>query len=280
MTIATRDQLINALGNNNTQFVFDKASVASQISGAYASLWRATGQPGQGAIPGAAAVCDHTLAGAIPFTQQTGGATSYLAQLESSNGNANTLFEIHDRLMHMGGLSGTVVTAQTVNLDLNANLGTANLDARKGAANFRDVLWFMEWYTATGASVVNATVNVTYNDGTSADLSVVQLLASRPGGHMILLNSFIPAADSGKYIRDINSVTLSATTGTAGSFGFTATRMRGSIFLPVASPARYKEDWASLGLNEIFNSSCLFGVLLLSTASTGAHRAFGKIAHG
>lgn len=38
MTIATRDQLINAMGNNFSRFLLDKASVASQ-AGTYVSLW-------------------------------------------------------------------------------------------------------------------------------------------------------------------------------------------------------------------------------------------------
>ena len=53
MTIATRDQLIDGLGNNSSRLVIDKASIASQAAGTFVSLWRATGQPGQGAIPAA-----------------------------------------------------------------------------------------------------------------------------------------------------------------------------------------------------------------------------------
>ena len=77
MTISTRDHLINALGNNASRFVIDKASLSNAAAGQFHSLWRATGQPGQGAIPGAAAVCDNTLTGAMGFSQQTAPATSY-----------------------------------------------------------------------------------------------------------------------------------------------------------------------------------------------------------
>ena len=58
MTISTRDQLIDALGNNSSRFILDKASISSQAAGTFVSLWRATGQPGQGVIPGAAAACN------------------------------------------------------------------------------------------------------------------------------------------------------------------------------------------------------------------------------
>ena len=279
MTISTRDQLIGAMGNNSSRLVIDKASISSQTANSFVSLWRATGQPGQGAIPGAAAVCDNTMTGAMQFTQQTSPATSYLGILEAMCSNAGSTLEIHDRLMHMGGLNGTVATAQTVNVDISANLATANLDARKGDANYSDVQWWLEWYTATGSTAVTATVNVTYNDGTSGNLTAVPLAATRPASHMIPLNSLIPAADSGKYIRDVNTVTLSATTGAAGSFGVTATRYRAAIFKPLAN-SRFTADWAGLGLPEISNSSCLFPIQLTTSTLTGSVRATGKIIHG
>ena len=279
MTISNRDAFINALANNSTRLIIDKASISNTVAGQVHSLFRATGQPGQGSIPGAAAVCNNTLTGAMNFTQQTSPATSYLAQLEGLCSNALTTLEIHDRLMHMGGLSGTVTTAQTVNVDLDANLATDNLAARIGDSNYSDVQWWMEWYTDTGATASNATINVTFNDGTSANLSVQAVGGTVRASRMIPLNVLIQAADSGKYIRDVNNVTLSASTGTAGSFGFTATRARGSVFKPIAN-ARFKETWTSLGLTEIPNSSCLFPVQIAGTTTTGTVRATGKIIHG
>mgnify|MGYP000867967424 CR=1 FL=1 len=279
MTITTRDQLIDAMANNSSRVIFDKASIASQTANSFCSMWRATGQPGQGAIPTAAAVCNDSLLGCVGFAQQTSPATSYLTILEGVTSNAAMTLEIHDRLMHMGGLSGTVITAQTVNLDISANLATDDLGARKGDANYSDVQWWLEWYTATGSSVVTATVAVTYNDGTTGNLTAQSLAATRPASHMIPLNGLIPAAAAGKYIRKVDSVTLSATTGTAGSFGVTATRYRAANFLPLAN-ARFTADWAALGLPEILNNSCLFAVMLTSTTSTGTLRATGKISHG
>ena len=278
MTISTRDQLISALGNNSSRFVIDKASIASQAAGTFVSLWRATGQPGQGAIPAAAAVCDNTLTGAMGFTQQVAPATSYGAWANAVCSNSAMTLEIHDRLMHMGGLNGTLTTAQTVNLDVNANLASGNLDKRKGDSNFSDIQWWLEWYTATGSTAVTATVSVTYNDGTTGTLSA-PLAATRPASFMLPLNGLIPAAAAGKYIRNVNSVQLSATTGTAGSFGVTATRPRMTMPLLLANKMEVF-DWAALGLPEIANSSCLFPVILTSTTSTGTVRGGGKLAHG
>ncbi len=278
MTITTRDQLIDALGNNSSRLVIDKASISNAAAGQFHSLWRATGQPGQAAIPAAAAVCNNALTGALNFAQQTSPATTYGTWANAMCSNNATTLEIHDRLMHMGGLSGTSTGSQTVNLDINANLASNNLDARKGDANFSDVQWWMEWYTDTGSTAVTATVGVTYNDGTTGTLSVA-LAATRRASLMIPLNGFIPAAAAGKYIRDIATVQLSATTGSAGSFGFTATRPRMTMPLPLANKME-TFDWAALGLPEIFNSSCLMILQVASTTTTGTVRGGGKLSHG
>jgi hypothetical protein len=279
MAITNRDELINAMANNNSRILIDKGSIASQAAGTFVSLWRAVGQPAQAAIPGAAARCTNSTTGAIQFTQQTAPATSYITILESLCGNSTATIEIHDRLMHMGGLSGTVTTAQTVGVDIDANLASDNIDARKGDSNYSDIMWWLEWYTATGSTAVNATVNVTFNDGTSNNLTNASLLATRPASFMLPLNSLVQPADAGKYIRDVNTVTLSATTGTAGSFGVTATRYRAGNFMPLAN-SRYTSDWAQLGLPEVHNSSCLFPIILTTTTSSGLLRATGKISHG
>lgn len=279
MTITTRDQLINAMCNNSSRLVIDKASLSNAAAGQFHSLWRATGQPGQGAIPGAAAVCTNALTGAMQFTQQTAPATSYLGIMEGLCSNSATVLEIHDRLMHMGGLNGTLTTAQTANVDIGANLATSNLDVRKGDANYSDIQWWLEWYTDTGGTAVTATVNVTYNDDTSGNLTGVSLAATRRASFMQPLNGLIPSADSGKYIKDVNTVTLSATTGTAGSFGVTATRYRAALYKPLAN-ARFTADWAGLGLPEIPNTSCLMLIQLAGATSTGTIRATGKIIHG
>ena len=273
------DNLVKALGNNSSRIVLDKASIASQTVNSYCSLWRATGQPGQGAIPTVVATCNNTTVGTIGFNQQMSPSTSYGAYLEIATGNAAMTMELHDRLANMGGLNGTLTTAQSVNLDLNTLLATDNIDTRKGDANYSDVQWWLEWYTATGGTAVTATIVVTYNDGTTGNLSVLSLAAARPASHMIPLNSLIPSAQSGKFIRGIVSVTLSATTGTAGNFGVTVTRPRMTLSSPFAN-FKFIADWAQLGLPEIYNSSAIFPIVLTSTTSTGTVRGGGKIAHG
>ena len=279
MTITSRDQLIDAMGNSSSRFILDKASIASQAAGSYVSMWRATGQPGQGAVPTTAAVCTTALTGAMIFAQQTAPATSYGAYMEVVTSNSAMTVEIHDRIAHMGGLNGTLTTAQTVGIDLSTLLSTSNVGVRIGDANYSDVQWWLEWYTATGATAATATVAVTYDDGTSGNLTALSLAATRPAGLMVSLNALIPAASSGKYIRAVNTVTLSSTTGAIGSFGVTATRIRMASMGPVAN-LKTISNWADLGFPEIANSACLFPIVLTSTTSSGTLRGGGKIIHG
>lgn len=278
MTITTRDQLISALGNNSSRFIIDKASLPNASAGQYFSLWRATGQPGQGAIPTAAATCNNALTGAMNFSQQVDPATSYGAWANAVCSNSAVTIEVHDRLMHMGGLNATLLTAQTVALNLNG-VTADNMVKRIGDANFSDVQWWLEWYADTGATASNATIAVTYSDGTTGNLTVVAVGGTVRASRMIPLNNLIPAAAAGKYIRSIDSVTLSASTATAGNFGFTASRPRMTMPLLLANKME-TFDWAALGFPEIFNSSCLWPIELCSATTTGTVRGGGKIAHG
>lgn len=279
MTIDTADALISAMGNNSSRLIIAKASLSNVTAGGFHSLWRATGQPGQGAIPTGVEVCDNTLLGSIQFAQQTPPATSYMGILETACSNAGTTLEIHDRLCHFGGLNGTLTTAQTVGMDLSTLLATSNLDARRGDANYSDVQWWLEWYTDTGATASTVTVAVTYNDGTTGNLTGQALAATRRASNMIALNPLIPAAASGKYIRGVTSVTLATSTGTAGNFGVTATRYRAANYQPIAN-ARFTADWSALGLPEIKNESCLFAIQVPGATTTGVVSAAGKIVHG
>ena len=276
--ITGRDQLIDALANNSSRIVIDKASIANAAAGQYHSLWRATGQPGQGAIPAAAANCNQSTTGCLTFNQQTAPATSYLAYLEAASSNSAMTLEVHDRLRHMGGLNGTLTTAQTVGLDFNG-VTADNMAERIGDANYSDIQWWLEWYADTGPTVTTAGVAVTYSDGTTGNLTGVSLAATRRASFMQSLNGLIPAAAAGKFIRAVNTVTLSATTGAAGNFGVTATRLRGTLFMPIAN-AKFSADWASLPINTIPNSACPFIVVMPGTTNTGTLRGGGKIAHG
>ena len=121
---------------------------------------------------------------------------------------------------------------------------------------------------------VSATGAVAYNDVTTGNI-VVALAATTRAGRMMPVVSAV----AGKFIKQINSVTLSATTGTAGNFGITATRPRTAVHTFVAN--KYETfDWAQLGSPEVPSDACLALIMLCNTTTTGTVRGQGKIAHG
>ena len=131
-------------------------------------------------------------------------------------------------------------------------------------------------YTDGGATASNATINVTFNDASTANLSVQAVGGTLRAGRLIPLTPLIASGDQGKYIRGINSVTLSASTGTAGNFGFTAARPR--TILPLHVAGKYESfDWAQLGLPVVPNDACLMLAVYTSTTSSGTLRGGGKI---
>lgn len=271
MTITTRDQLINALGNSTDRQVIDKASLANTVAGQVFSLWTTTGTPGAGVAPTTAAVCNSALTGAFGFTNQTSPATSYLGWMALQAGNSATNIEVHDRLAHMGGLSGTVTTAQGA-LSL---VTTAPSAARIGDVNYDEVQWWLEVYVAMGATAVNATVAVTYDDNSTGNLAAIALAATPRQGRMYPLISAV----AGRYIKAVTSVTLSASTLTAGNFGITATRPRTSVSMPLLQKTE-TYDWAQLGFPEIPNDACLMLLMTCGTTTTGTIRGQSKIVHG
>lgn len=262
MTISTLDGLIDAMGNSAQRLVVNKASIASQVAGGFTSLWRATGTPAQGATPAAAAVCTSALTGSFGWTNPTSPARSYLSRLYLLSANSGTDVQFHDRLAHMGGLSGTVTTAQTANVDVSGS--TNNLTNRRGDSNYSDVQWWLEWYTATGSTAVTATVTYTNAAGTSGRTTTVSLAASVAASRMLPI-----IGSGGEFIQSVQTVQLSATTGTAGSFGVTATRGIGGISLGLANGGSVA-DWAGLGLPRVHDDACLFMVLVPTTTSSGA----------
>jgi len=277
MAISNVDGIVDALANNSSRMIIDKASIANMTAGGFASLWRATGQPAQGAIPTAAAVPTSATTGAISFVNQTAPVSSYIGWLNANSPNGGTNIEIVDRLSHFGGLVLNVTTQQNITgLDLST-LGV--VAARLGDANYSDVQWFLEVYADGGGTASNATINVTYNDATTGNLNVVAVGGTLRASRLIPLTPLIPTGQQGKYIRGINNVTLSASTGTAGNFGFTAVRPRTSVALNLGNKTE-AFDWAQLGFPEVANDSCLQFIMVCITTSTGTLRGGGKIAHG
>jgi hypothetical protein len=77
-----------------------------------------------------------------------------------------------------------------------------------------------------------------------------------------------PAGTVGKWIKTVDSVTLSATTGTAGSFGVTAIKRLAS-FASIAANYADTKDFAALSMPKVGANACINAVYWTTTTSTG-----------
>jgi hypothetical protein len=270
--------IARALAVDKSPFIIDKASLANGVAGTLYSLWRATGQPAQGAIPTTAALCTKALTGAVSFDNQTAPKSTFLGALSITNSsNSGMSFLVRDRIAHQAGIVLNITTSQTTNLPIDLQT-LAPAAARLGAADYSDIEWFLDVYGDGGATASNATVNVTYNDGTTGNLNVIAVGGTLRIGRSISLTPFIPNTVPAKFIRGINSVTLSASTGAAGNVGFTARRHKGKLPMSVANIAT-DADWARCRLAEFPNDACMEFMVICSTTSTGAIRGEGDLIH-
>ena len=253
MAITTQDGLISARANKRQSFAFSRTSIANMAAGQVCSLYRSTGgPPTQPAIPTTAAIPTKTLS--LNFNNATSPDKTYL-DYTAAVSTASCVLWTYDRLFHIGGFSGIVTTAQTVN-----SQSTLTFPAR-GGATAGEVEWFLEWYADTGATAVTANVAVTYTDATTGTVAVA-LAATMRAGRLLQ----IPPVQ-GKVIASVQSVTLSATTGTAGNFGVTCgERCAGcALYLGTANIGVEKEAV----LCNIPDDGCFWHVALCTTTSTG-----------
>lgn len=262
MAITTQAQLADALDKGTKQrFTFTKTGVSTN-TGSSSSCWRGTGiNPAQGAIPTTAAACSNATVGAIPFINPVSGQSTYMAKWSVLSSVVGSI-ELHDRLCHMGGLDSTLTTTQTVNLSLFSMLGTNNLTTRMGKADYSEVQWWIEIYSALGTTTA-PTLTIAFTDQNGAAQTTTYTLTSSTVSATRALPIIPPA---GLFIRSIESVTLSSSTGTAGNFGFTATIERAGMALPLIN---HVHDFAVGPIFGIVPDSACLNYVFNATGTTG-----------
>ena len=241
---------------------YTKSSATAKGAGTFHSLWAVAGTPGAGSTPatGSGQTCSNLTAGAMRFNNPTGGNLSYLARGLMNAGVVGSLI-IYDRLVTTSGLNGTLTTVQNVTSEALSRYTTGD-----------DVQLFIEWYTATGATASNITVNYTNHLGTTGQVTAAQAFTQTPVvGQMQPI--FLNGSDA---IRTVESVTLSASTGTAGNFGITLMRRLLTIPLPLANSATSMDSFAA-GMVKVENSACLAGMVFCSTTSTAMPSALSRV---
>lgn len=254
-------------GGGNT--LLNKYSVTT-VAGFWYSLWLAGGQPGAGAAPTTWASPSQATAGAWNYGYINPPGSQVPAVLFSDLISGTSMGNVMcDRVGHMAGLSGTVTTAQTTGASL-----TAPAASGRCAANGSDVIWALEWYTATGTTACTATISYTNQAGTSGQTTTVALPASVPGSRIYPINVL---AGTDTSIKSVDSVTLSISTGTAGNFGVTAFKPLFNFALPNYN-TNDTRDWALLGMPQIGSNACFCPIQWPTTSNSGV--IAGQIAVG
>ncbi len=214
------------------------------------SGWKATGVPTAGATPTTAVTCDRTTVGALAVPAPAGSNTWHLMEMWLGADSGSTI-SVLDRLAHMGGLSGTSTSAQTVGVSLPARW-----------TDYDTVQVYLEVYTALGSTAVSATISYTNQDGTSGRTGSLPSDGSSYANANMFMGPFT-LADGDTGVQSVQSVTLSASTGTAGNFGITLARQLAVV--PCSSSYRgWRARWTNLGLPDLSTSPCLM------FASTGS----------
>lgn len=267
MTIANADQLLaawtGAQASDPTppQFfpVLKSPAAFTTVAGTLVSLWLAPGFPSAPtAGPGGTwATATAATTGAFPIVAAAGSHTLYVGRASIGSGTVGGTI-LYDRLGHMSGLSGTVVspTAQTVN--------SGALPSGRANTNGIGVDWFLECFSQLGATSRTATIGYTDSAGNNGQTTTVTIPANWRQGSLIPIP--VPAGKLG--IKSIESVTLNLSTGTAGDFGVTAARRISGGHMPAAHAGGGSERGSmDIGLPTIDANTCLWLVSMSTTTS-------------
>lgn len=235
----------------------DSAAAVATVSGRYTSLWQYNKNPGGfGTAPTTVSIPTNTTNGGFFQADPPGGEQSWLVGLcgtSSSIGN----FYIYDRLAQNGNLDGTVTSAQTFSMTPTRYTSTASAGNQI----------FVEIYTQIGASATTVTVSYTNQAGTSG-----RTTKSTAIGNTGLREAqrIIPLAlqDSDLGVSSIQSLTLNATTGTAGAFGVTIGRILGMSAVAVAGAGFVTDFITSLpSMPQVQTGACLTGMWLAGSVT-------------
>jgi len=261
MAITTMDGLVSAMGATNQDFAFYSPS-QTNVAGGFVNLARAgVTSFGQAAVPTVAGSGGHVptdgAAGYPTIAAGAGGTTLYISRLDGFSTIAGALL-IFDRIYAASGFNGTLTSAQTIT-------GMPSLPSARAPNSGEGLEIWLEDYTALGGSASNVTVQYTNSAGTASRNTVSEAItASFPVHRMQKLR--LQDGDIG--VQSIQSLTLSATTGTAGNFGVTLLKRKATLPIPLLNTG-YVMDFAALGLPTVQSDSALQFVYMGSTTTTG-----------
>ena len=184
------------------------AAAQAPVANRWTSLWQYNATlGGSGQHPGAATNPARNVAGAFGQNDPTGGRQLWLLGIEGySSIAANYL--IYDRLAHVGGLSGTVTTAQPY------SISSTRYNTAQTAVGVQIAIEIGE---AVGTTATTISASYTNQDGTAGKTTKLTAFGGT-GNRESQRILFLPLDDGDTGVLSVQSVTVTATTGTAGNF--------------------------------------------------------------
>ena len=229
------------------------------LAGRPYDTWRTS--PPIGSLPTAAVAPDRTTPGAIPIENGGTGALSLLGARFKA-GFASGVYLICDRLGMSGGLSGTVTTAQSTNLP------TAALTRYTSGEGVMAGLVIANAVGTTATTVSVSYTNTAPTAGRTSPLVRIGGTGFREANRIILLPN--ESGDTG--VRAVASVTVTATTGTAGNFGVLLFKPLYAVLVDNnagVTVADYITGNTSGGIPEIVDDACLFVISFMTSTNNG-----------
>jgi hypothetical protein len=242
---------------NSALFEWYVPNSGSMSAGADVALWRYQKMPVAGAIPTTAAVCNASTPGALPLIPRSGSQDRILTVFAAqTSADAGTYFELQDRLIHMGNLSTSSTSPQSVDLDLHANLANSNLAQRIGPADYSEVQWYLEAYASLGGVTSAYTINVTLDDGNPGTAVLDSTIAGTLLGGGQPGTRYRLRPPPGRHIRAIVDFQMATSKGGSNNCGFTAVRRLAQQ--NISRVASMEESrWFQNGAPVIADNACL-----------------------
>ncbi len=240
---------------------FQKNALTTVAGHAYSS-WLQAGTPAAGSAPTSSAVPTNATTGALGSVNATGGTQRLLRAIFNWAAFVPGHVILTDRLEHSGGLSATTTGAQTTNLPSTA------LTRQTGGVG---VELGIEIYTQVGSTGTTVTASYTNAGGSSGQTTPTTTFGGtgfREASRIISL----PLASGHTGVTAVASVTLAASTLTAGNFG--VTMHYPLVAFPLNDPDPMGIDLDALfgfgsWFPQIVDNACLQFIYHLNATSTG-----------
>ena len=272
MVFTSYDQIINnVIAGKFKKRWFWKFNEVTDQAGVPFMVWREAGIPGAGSAPSTNEAPNSSTTGAFEVGNPTNPDLSYFSKFgvatsASATTNGAAMIHLIDVLAWSAGLSGTSTAEQTTNLP------TPSLTRYTGTASAGNRIALVCW-TATGTTAANVTVKYTNQAGTANRTTPSIAFFTGIGSYGLTAPTadqiqFVPFQQDDTGVRSIESVTLSASTGTAGNFGV-------MIYRPIAqvmcSLEQYIEEDMIINFDAMLekpNDSCFTFIVHPMTTNT------------